>query len=130
METVPPDVTNAMRQLETQAALSMVLAEVRSLRDQLEGIRIGLQNDRLALAEGAWDKLMQAREVEDSRLRDALIMQALSSATDAKRTLMRNFTQNANYLIEQSEPAGACETSGRISQWQRTYTSGGCRCVR
>ena len=51
METVPPDVTNAMRQLETQAALSMVLAEVRSLRDQLEGIRIGLQNDRLALAE-------------------------------------------------------------------------------
>ena len=103
METVPPDVTNAMRQLETQAALSMVLAEVRSLRDQLEGIRIGLQNDRLALAEGAWDKLMQAREVEDSRLRDALIMQALSSATDAKRTLMRNFTQNANYLIEQSD---------------------------
>lgn len=69
METVPPDVTNAMRQLETQAALSMVLAEVRSLRDRLEGIRIGLQNDRLALAEGAWDKLMQAREVEDSRLR-------------------------------------------------------------
>ena len=68
------------------------------MRDQIEGIRVDLQNDRLALAEGAWDKLMQARVIEDSRLRDALIVQAISSATDAKRTLMRNFTENVKYL--------------------------------
>ena len=78
-----PDVIDAMRHLQTQAAIAMVLAEVHSLRDQIEGIRVEMQNDRLALAEGAWDKLMQARVIEDTRLRDALIVQAISSATDA-----------------------------------------------
>lgn len=93
-----PDVIDAMRHLQTQAAIAMVLAEVHSLRDQIEGIRVEMQNDRLALAEGAWDKLMQARVIEDTRLRDALIVQAISSATDAKRTLMRNFVENVKYL--------------------------------
>lgn len=95
---MPPDVMDAMMHLQTQAAIAMVLAEVHSLRDQIEGIRVDMQNDRLALAEGAWDKLMQARVIEDSRLRDALIVQAISSATDAKRTLMRNFAENVKYL--------------------------------
>ena len=77
-EQMPPDVMDAMRHhLQTQVAIAMVLAEVHSLRDQIEGIRVDLQNDRLALAEGAWDKLMQARVIEDSRLRDALIVQAV-----------------------------------------------------
>ena len=97
-EQMPPDVMDAMRHLQTQVAIAMVLAEVHSLRDQIEGIRVDLQNDRLALAEGAWDKLMQARVIEDSRLRDALIVQAVSSATDAKRTLMRNFAESVKYL--------------------------------
>ena len=97
-EQMSPDVMDTMRHLQTQVAIAMVLSEVRSLRDQIEGIRVDLQNDRLALAEGAWDKLMQARVIEDSRLRDALIVQAISSATDAKRTLMRNFAENVKYL--------------------------------
>ncbi|KFI61047.1 hypothetical protein BIGA_0475 [Bifidobacterium pullorum subsp. gallinarum] len=97
-EKMPSDVMDTMRHLQTQIAIAMVLAEVHSLRDQIEGIRVDLQNDRLALAEGAWDKLMQARAIEDSRLRDALIVQAISSATEAKRTLMRNFAENVKYL--------------------------------
>lgn len=97
-EQMSPDAMDAMRHLQTQVAIAMVLAEVHSLRDQIEGIRVDLQNDRLALAEGAWDKLMQARVIEDSRLRDALIVQAVSSATDAKRTLMRHFAENVKYL--------------------------------
>ncbi len=97
-EKIPPDVTDSLRHLQTQVAIAAVLAEVHSLSDQIEGIRIDLQNDRLALADGAWDKLMQARVIEDSRLRETLMIQAISSATDAKRTLMRNFSENVKAL--------------------------------
>ncbi|KFI84192.1 hypothetical protein BPULL_1962 [Bifidobacterium pullorum] len=95
---VDPDITPTLRHLETQMAISTVLAEVQSLREEIAGIHIELQNDRLALAESAWDKLMQARTIEDARLREMLVVQAITTATDAKRTLMRNFTENMKYL--------------------------------
>lgn len=97
-EHIPPDITNAFQHLETQTSIALVLAEVQSLHEEMRDVRVDLQNDRLALADSAWDKLVQARIVEDTRLREALVMQAISSATDAKRTLMRNFTENLRYL--------------------------------
>ena len=95
---VPADLTQAMQHLETQAALSLVLAEVHSVNEEIKQLESGLQNDRLAMAESAWDKLMQARAIADSRLRETYILQAISSATDAKRTLMRNFTEKKQYI--------------------------------
>ena len=101
-ESIPPDVTGAFEHLETQASIALVLGEVKSLHEEMKVIRVGLQNDRLALTDGAWDKLMQARTIEDSRLRETMVQEAISSATDAKRMLMRNFTENLRYLQEHS----------------------------
>lgn len=101
-ENIPPDVTGAFQHLETQASIALVLGEVKSLHEEMEVIRVGLQNDRLALADSAWDKLMQARKIEDTRLRETLVTEAISSGIDAKRTLMRNFTENLRYLQQHS----------------------------
>jgi hypothetical protein len=71
---VPVDLTQAMQHLETQAALSLVLAEIHSVNEGIRQLESGLQNDRLAMVKCAWDKLMQARAIADSRLREFYVL--------------------------------------------------------
>ncbi|MCD8148835.1 MAG: hypothetical protein LUE92_04560 [Clostridiales bacterium] len=62
--------------------------------EAIREIHVELQNDRIAMGESARDQLMQARRIQDARLREVFMMEAVRSATDAKRVLMRNFSQN------------------------------------
>ena len=82
--------------------MAQILDEIEYIGDAIQGIHIELQNDRIALAESAKDKLMQARQIQDSRLRSQAILGVISSATDAKRTLMRSFSQNLLYIKDYS----------------------------
>ena len=89
-----PQITQALNNLATHAVLAQILDEIEYVEDAIKGIHIELQDDRIALAESAWDKLMQARKIQDSRLREIAILSVIGTATDAKRTLMRNFMRN------------------------------------
>lgn len=89
-----PQITQALNNLATHAALAQILDEIEYVEDAIKGIHIELQDDRIALAESAWDKLIQARKIHDSRLREIAILGVIGTATDAKRTLMRNFIRN------------------------------------
>ena len=40
--------------------------------------------------------------IQDAKLREIALIGVVNSATDAKRILMRNFSQNMNYIIEYS----------------------------
>ena len=71
--------------------------------DAIREIHVELQNDRLAMAEGARDKLIQARLIQDAKLREAAMLDVIHSATDAKRVLMRNFSQNMYHITEHSQ---------------------------
>lgn len=62
-----------------------------------------MQNDRLALAESSRDKLLLASKMQDTKLREIALINATSSATDAKRVLMRNFTENLKYIEENTD---------------------------
>jgi len=55
------------------------------------------------MAEGARDKLIQARLIQDAKLREAAMLDVIHSATDAKRVLMRNFSQNMYHITEHSQ---------------------------
>ncbi len=65
-----------------------------------ENFILSFTNDRLAMADSARDKLKQARRIQDSKLREKALLDVISSATDAKRALMRNFSQNLLYVNE------------------------------
>lgn len=101
--TLSSNVTQSLNNLSTHAAMAQILDEIQSIGDSIREVHIELQNDRLALAESARDKLMQARKIQDSQLRAAAVLKAVSSATDAKRTLMRNFSQNLYQIGEHSK---------------------------
>ena len=93
-----PNLVQSLNNLSVHAVMAQILDEIECIGDAIQGIHIELQNDRIALAESAKDKLMQARQIQDSRLRSQAILGVLSSATDAKRTLMRSFSQNLYYI--------------------------------
>lgn len=100
--TYAPNLIPSLNNLSVHAAMAQILDEIEYIGDAIQGIHIELQNDRIALAESAKDKLMQARQIQDSRLRSQAILGVISSATDAKRTLMRSFSQNWLYIQEHS----------------------------
>ncbi len=90
---IPTQMTQAVTNLTAQAALSQILEGIKQIGQSILALHLELQGDRLALADSAYDQLMQALKIEDSRLREASILQAISTATEAKCALMRNITQ-------------------------------------
>lgn len=102
MVYAPNNLLQSLNNLSVHAVMAQILDEIEYIGDAIQGIHIELQNDRIALAESAKDKLMQARQIQDSRLRSQAILGVISSATDAKRTLMRSFSQNLLYIKDYS----------------------------
>ncbi len=95
-----PNLTQSLNNLSVHATMAQILDEIEFVGDAIREIHIELQNDRLAMADSARDKLKQARRIQDSKLREKALLDVISSATDAKRALMRNFSQNLLYVNE------------------------------
>ena len=98
-----PELANSLSNLQTHAAMAQILDEIEYVSDAVRGIHIELQNDRIALAESTWDKLILASKIQDTKLREIALLNAVSSATEAKRILMRNFSGNLTYITEHSQ---------------------------
>lgn len=100
--TFSPELANSLNNLTTQAAMAQILDELEYVGDAIRGLHIELQNDRLALAESTRDKLLFASKIQDTRLREIAVLNAVDSATEAKRILMRNFAENLKYISDNS----------------------------
>lgn len=98
-----PELANSLQNLTMQAAMAQILDEIEYVGDTIRGIHLELQNDRLAMAESARDKLLLATKIQDSRIRETAILNAVESATEAKRVLMRNFSENLRFLRVNSD---------------------------
>lgn len=98
-----PNLTKSLNNLSMHAVMARILDEIEYVGDAIREIHIEMQNDRLAMAEGARDKLLQSKKIQDSKLREVALLGVINSATDAKRVLMRNFTQNLHYITEHSQ---------------------------
>ena len=64
-----PNLTQSLNNLSTHAVMAQILDEIEYVGDAIREIHVELQNDRLAMSEGARDKLMQARLIQDAKLR-------------------------------------------------------------
>lgn len=101
--TLTPELSQSLNQLSTNAAMVQILDEIEYVGDAIREIHIELQNDRIAMAESSRDKLLQARKIQDARLREIATLNVINSATDAKRVLMKNFAQNLQFIKEHSQ---------------------------
>lgn len=98
-----PELFNSLANLQTQAAMARILDEIEYVGDAIRSIHIELQNDRIALAESTKDKLLLASKIQNTKLREIALLNAVSSATEAKRILMRNFSENLKFIAENSQ---------------------------
>lgn len=96
--TCAPELINSLNNLMTHAAMTQILDEIKYVGEAIKELHIELQNDRIALAESSKDKLLQAAKIKDAGLREIAILNAVNSATEAKRVLMRNFSDNLKYV--------------------------------
>ncbi|MBQ8213200.1 MAG: zinc ribbon domain-containing protein [Clostridia bacterium] len=101
--TLTPELANSLSNLQTHAVMAQILDEIEYVGDAIRGIHIELQNDRIALAESTKDKLLLTSRIQDTRLREIALLNVVNSATEAKRVLMRNFSENLNFIVENSQ---------------------------
>ena len=101
--SLSPELASSMNNLATHAALAQILDEIEYVGDAIRGVHIELQNDRIALAESARDKMKFAAKIQDTKLREIAILNAIDAATEAKRVLMRNFSENLQFIADNSE---------------------------
>lgn len=92
---VQPDVLGAINNMQTQAQMAEVLHEIKAVSEQLQELRIEINNDRLAKVDSSFELLSHANNIRSKRLRDLTITNAMSSFLEAKHSLMRNFK---NYI--------------------------------
>lgn len=55
------------------------------------------------MAESARDKLKFAAKLQDTKLMEIAILNGIDAATEAKRVLMRNFSENLQFISDNSE---------------------------
>ena len=101
--SLSPELANSMNNLAIHATMAQILDEIEYVGDAIRGIHIELQNDRIALAESARDKMKFAAKIQDTKLREIAILNAIDAATEAKRVLMRNFSENLQFITDNSE---------------------------
>lgn len=85
-------------QLQTQMAIANVLDKVNQVQSQVRKIERGLQGDRLAKLDAAWNLMQQALAMDDSRQRDMQIHHARAEASEAKEILTNNYRERRRSL--------------------------------
>lgn len=98
-----PDLGHSIVDLQTQIALAQVISEIHDVQRGIINLHRELQDDRLALAESAWQQLQQAAQISDARVREEKLLSILSSATDAKCVLFRAFASEKRFFEERKD---------------------------
>lgn len=97
-----PNVTQSLNHLTNMAMMAQILNEIESVGESVRRVHEELQGDRIALAESAWEKLLQARRMENAGLREMATISAIHAATDAKRMLMKGFERSRRFVEQNS----------------------------
>jgi hypothetical protein len=98
-----PDLGSSIVDLQTQIALAQVISEIHEVQRGIANLHTELQDDRLALADSAWQQLQQAALINDARVREEKLLGILSSATDAKCLLFRAFANEKRFFDERKD---------------------------
>lgn len=98
-----PDLGHSIVDLQTQIALAQVINEIHDVQRGIANLHSELQDDRLALADSAWQQLQQVTQISDSRVREEKLLSILSSATDAKCILFRAFASEKRFFDERKD---------------------------
>ena len=98
-----PEMAQAMINFSTQMQLAQIAEQIQAVQAAVEEVRMGQEYDRLATAYSCQQKLLQAMEIKNPKLKEMALMQIASSAEDSRNLLMLSQKGNVDYIIDQPE---------------------------
>jgi hypothetical protein len=114
--SLTPDLGRSITDLRTQIALAQVISEIHDVQRGIANLHSELQDDRLALAESAWQQLQQAAQISDARVREEKLLSISSSATDAKCILFRAFASGKRFFDERKDKGWLFKAFDKVAQ--------------
>lgn len=98
-----PEMTQAMTSFSTQMQMAQIAEQIQYVQLAVEEVRMGQEYDRLATAYSCQQKLLQAMEIKDPKLKAMALMQLASSAEDSRNLLMLSQRSNVKFITDQPE---------------------------
>ena len=96
-----PDLSIALSNYSTQLQLAQIANDIKCVQIAVEEVIQGQENDRLALAYSSQQKLLQAISIADPKLKKYALLNLVSSAEDARNTLMLSQTSKIDFIDKQ-----------------------------
>lgn len=100
---VNPDFGQSVNNLAVLAYMNQILDKIEVLSAKVSDVRTEIRNDRYAKADAAKELLERAVSIEDSRLRQMALNDAIGRATEVKRMLMRDCAYKLRSLKGEAE---------------------------
>ena len=98
-----PHMTHAMASFSAQMQMAQIAEQIQSVQFAVDEVRMGQENDRLAMAYSCQQKLLQAMEIKNPELKDMALMKLVSDAEDSRNLLMLSQRSNIEFIKEQPE---------------------------
>lgn len=100
---VSPDVETEMTNFATQIQMAQISEQIQSVKESIEDVRQGQENDRLATAYSCQQKLLQAMEITNPDLKQMALLRIASDAEDSRNLLMLSQNVNVSFIKEQPD---------------------------
>ena len=98
-----PKLNEALADYTAQLKMKEIAEEINQIKLAVEEVRVGLENDRLALAYSCQQKLIQAMEIKNEILKQQALLSVIHSAEDSRNLLMLSQSSNLKFISEQPE---------------------------
>lgn len=97
-----PALSQALTDYASQMQMAQIAEQIQAVQLAIEEVRQGQEYDRLAMAYSCQQKLLQAMEIRNPKLKEMALLQIVSDAEDSRNLLMQS--QNANLAFIKDQP--------------------------
>lgn len=97
-----PALSQTMTNYVSQMQMAQIAEQIQVVQLAIEEVRQGQEYDRLAMAYSCQQKLLQAMEIKNPKLKAMALLQIASDAEDSRNLLMQS--QNANLAFIKDQP--------------------------
>lgn len=98
-----PAISQAMTSYASQMQMAQIAEQIQVVQLAIEEVRQGQEYDRLAMAYSCQQKILQAMEIRNPKLKTMALLQIASDAEDSRNLLMQSQNANLEFIKDQPE---------------------------
>lgn len=98
-----PAISQAITNYSTQMQIAQIAEQIQIVQIAIEEVRQGQEYDRLATAYSCQQKLLQALEIKNPKLKAMALLRIALDAEDSRNLLMQSQSANLAFVKEQPE---------------------------